>query len=78
MKPLVPLADSLAEDAGDDFAPVKQRPSGWSQPRKWAERYYNPKRWNVIERGGHFAPMEQPEVLVDDIRAFFRTLRSGG
>ena len=30
----------------------------WLHPRKWAERYYNLKRWNVIERGGHFAPME--------------------
>ena len=48
----------------------------WLQPRKWAERYYNLKRWNVAEQGGHFAPMEQPGVLVDDIRAFFADLRS--
>ena len=48
----------------------------WLQPRKWAERYYNLKRWNVAEHGGHFAPMETPELLVDDIRAFFRTLRA--
>ena len=48
----------------------------WMQPRKWAERYYNLKRWNVAERGGHFAPMEQPDVLVADIRAFFRELRA--
>ena len=47
----------------------------WLYPRKWAERYYNLKRWNVAEEGGHFAPMEQPELLVDDIRAFFKTLR---
>ena len=47
----------------------------WLQPRKWAERYYNLKRWTVIEHGGHFAPMEQPDVLVEDIRAFFRELR---
>ena len=47
----------------------------WMQPRKWAERYYNLKRWNIAENGGHFAPMEAPDVLVDDIRAFFRTLR---
>jgi pimeloyl-ACP methyl ester carboxylesterase len=46
------------------------------QPRKWAERYYNLQRYNVEERGGHFAPMETPEVLVKDIRAFFRTFRS--
>jgi hypothetical protein len=30
----------------------------------------------VAERGGHFAPMEAPEVLVDDLREFFRPLRS--
>ena len=48
----------------------------WLQPRKWAERYYNLQRWNVAERGGHFAPMEQPDVLVEDIRAFFRELRT--
>jgi len=29
-----------------------------------------------MPRGGHFAAMEQPELLVDDIRAFFRPLRS--
>ena len=50
----------------------------WLQPRKWAERYYNLKRWTVAERGGHFAPMEQPDVLIEDIRAFFATLRDGG
>ena len=48
----------------------------WLQPRKWAERYYNLQRWNVVEKGGHFAPMEAPEVLVDDIREFFRQLRN--
>jgi hypothetical protein len=44
-------------------------------PRKWAERYYNLKRWTVMPTGGHFAPMEEPKLLVDDLRAFFRTLR---
>jgi pimeloyl-ACP methyl ester carboxylesterase len=48
----------------------------WLQPRKWAERYYNLKRWNIAEKGGHFAPVEAPDVLVEDIRAFFRTLRT--
>lgn len=47
----------------------------WLQPRKWAERYYNLRRWNVADEGGHFAPMEVPGLLVDDIRAFFRNLR---
>jgi pimeloyl-ACP methyl ester carboxylesterase len=44
-------------------------------PRKWTERYYNLKRWTVMPSGGHFAPMEEPERLVEDIRAFFRELR---
>jgi pimeloyl-ACP methyl ester carboxylesterase len=45
------------------------------QPRKWAERYFNLKSWHVSEKGGHFAPMETPDLLVHDIRAFFRPLR---
>jgi pimeloyl-ACP methyl ester carboxylesterase len=44
-------------------------------PRKWAERYYNLKRWNLADKGGHFAPMEAPELMIGDIRAFFRELR---
>lgn len=44
-------------------------------PRRWAERYYNIQQWTHFQHGGHFAPMEQPQVLIDDIRAFFRTRR---
>ena len=44
-------------------------------PRRWAEGYYNLKRWTVMPVGGHFAPMEEPELLVEDVRTFFRTLR---
>jgi len=44
-------------------------------PRKWAEGYYNLQRWNVPKTGGHFVPMEEPEVLIDDLRAFFRPYR---
>ncbi len=32
-------------------------------------------RWTEMPRGGHFAAMEEPELLVDDVRAFFRALR---
>ena len=46
----------------------------WS-PRRWLERRYNITRWTVMPRGGHFAAFEQPELLVDDMRAFFRTVR---
>jgi pimeloyl-ACP methyl ester carboxylesterase len=44
-------------------------------PRRWVEARYNLTRWTEMPRGGHFAALEQPELLVDDIRAFFRDLR---
>ena len=44
-------------------------------PRKWVEANYNLVRWTEMPRGGHFAALEQPELLVDDVRAFFRTVR---
>jgi microsomal epoxide hydrolase len=44
-------------------------------PREWAERSYNVQRWTQMPRGGHFAALEEPAMLVDDIRAFFRPLR---
>ena len=43
-------------------------------PRKWAEANYNIVRWTRMPAGGHFAALEQPELLIDDIRAFFREL----
>jgi epoxide hydrolase len=49
----------------------------WS-PRKWMEARYNITRWTAMPRGGHFAAFEQPELFVDDVRAFFRDLRSAG
>ena len=44
-------------------------------PREWAQRFFNIQRWTEMPRGGHFAAMEEPELLVEDIRAFFRPLR---
>jgi pimeloyl-ACP methyl ester carboxylesterase len=44
-------------------------------PRAWAERRYNITHWVDMPRGGHFAAMEVPELFVDDVRAFFRTVR---
>jgi pimeloyl-ACP methyl ester carboxylesterase len=47
-------------------------------PREWAERFFNVQRWTTMPRGGHFAAMEEPELLAEDIRAWFRAFRSGG
>jgi microsomal epoxide hydrolase len=44
-------------------------------PRSYVERLYNVTHWAEMSRGGHFAAMEQPELLAKDIRAFARTLR---
>lgn len=44
-------------------------------PRLWAESQYNIVRWTPMPRGGHFAAMEEPELLLEDIRAFFSSLR---
>ena len=44
-------------------------------PRRLAERYTNLTRWTRMPRGGHFAAAEQPALLVEDLRAFFRPLR---
>ena len=45
-------------------------------PRSYAERIYNIQHWTEMPRGGHFAAMEEPEMLLNDIRKFARTLRS--
>ncbi|MFD0295425.1 alpha/beta fold hydrolase [Streptomyces sp. NPDC127118] len=41
--------------------------------RPLAERLYDIRRWSEFERGGHFAAMEVPELLAEDIRDFFLT-----
>ena len=45
-------------------------------PRRWAEHCYNLVQWAEMPRGGHFAAFEQPELFVDDVRSFFRKVRS--
>jgi pimeloyl-ACP methyl ester carboxylesterase len=44
-------------------------------PREWAERFFNVQRWTEMAHGGHFAAMEEPELLAEDIRIWFRTFR---
>jgi pimeloyl-ACP methyl ester carboxylesterase len=44
-------------------------------PRAIAEKVYNIRRWAKMEKGGHFAALEQPEVLAREVREFFRPLR---
>ncbi|MFB4306370.1 epoxide hydrolase family protein [Actinomadura sp. GTD37] len=43
--------------------------------RRIAEREHNVVHWSEHDRGGHFAAMEAPDLLVNDIQTFFRPLR---
>jgi pimeloyl-ACP methyl ester carboxylesterase len=44
--------------------------------RRWAEkRYQNLVYWNRLDRGGHFAAFEQPQLYVQEVRACFRKMR---
>jgi epoxide hydrolase len=53
------------------FPKELQRPS-----RRWAEkRFTDIRHWNELDRGGHFAAFEQPELFVDEVRTFFRLVR---
>jgi microsomal epoxide hydrolase len=46
-----------------------------SPPRSFAERTYtNIRRWTTMKKGGHFAALEQPRALADDVIVFFEGL----
>jgi epoxide hydrolase len=64
--------DTVAVPTGCSIFPKElQRPS-----RRWAEkRFLDIRYWNEPERGGHFAAFEQPQLFVDEVRAFFRLVR---
>jgi epoxide hydrolase len=65
-------ADTVAVPTGCSIFPGElQRPS-----RRWAEkRFLDIRYWNEPDRGGHFAAFEQPDLFVDELRAFFRLVR---
>ena len=56
------------------FANFPGEPLYTAPPRSWAERAYNITRWTEAPRGGHFAAMEEPELYVEDLRAWAREL----
>jgi epoxide hydrolase len=67
-----PVRDVVEAPTGCSIFPKElQRPS-----RRWAERRFSDIRhWNELDRGGHFAAFEQPELFVDEVRSFFRLVR---
>ncbi|HZP86541.1 MAG TPA: epoxide hydrolase [Burkholderiales bacterium] len=67
-----PIPDGLTVPTGYvEFPKEILRP-----PRSFAQKMYtNIQRWTTQKKGGHFAALEQPEVLAHEIREFFRPLR---
>jgi pimeloyl-ACP methyl ester carboxylesterase len=48
----------------------------WRTPRSWVERAYpNTIYFNEVDKGGHFAAWEEPDLFATELRASFRTLR---
>jgi pimeloyl-ACP methyl ester carboxylesterase len=66
------VRDTVDVPAGCSIFPKEnQRPS-----RRWAARRFTDIRhWNELDRGGHFAAFEQPELFVGELRTFFRMVR---
>jgi len=66
------VTDTVAVPTGCSIFPKElQRPS-----RRWAaRRFLDIRHWHELDRGGHFAAFEQPELFVDELRAFFRLVR---
>jgi epoxide hydrolase len=64
--------DTVTVPAGCSIFPKElQRPS-----RRWAQRrFLDIRHWGEPDRGGHFAAFEQPELFVDEVRAFFSHVR---
>jgi pimeloyl-ACP methyl ester carboxylesterase len=52
------------------------RSEQYQAPRSWADRAYpNLIHYNEVEKGGHFAAWEQPEIFTEELRAAFRSVR---
>jgi pimeloyl-ACP methyl ester carboxylesterase len=51
------------------------RPGSARPPRELAEHAFNITRWTNMPHGGHFAALEEPQLLAEEIREFFRPLR---
>nr|MEA2797804.1 hypothetical protein [Phenylobacterium sp.] len=56
------------------FANFPGEPLYQAPPRSFAERAYNIVRWSDMPRGGHFAAMEEPDLFVDEVRAWAKEL----
>lgn len=70
----VALKDGERCETPTAFANFPGEPLYTAPPRSYAERAYNIVRWSDQPRGGHFAAMEEPDLFVDEVRAWAREL----
>jgi hypothetical protein len=68
----LPKGERIAAPAGIAMFPGETQ---LVVPRSWAERCYDVRHWTDMPRGGHFAALEEPELLVEDLRTYFRGFR---
>ena len=72
---------SEAAHSNLDWVSPSGVPSGWvvfnTEPimRRFMDPQHQMAYWNEHSEGGHFAAMEEPKLLIDDLRAFFQDLR---
>jgi pimeloyl-ACP methyl ester carboxylesterase len=71
LKPMLQPGQRIEVPAGVAIFPKEAN----LPPREWGERSLHVQRWTEMPRGGHFAALEEPALLTEDIRAFYRPLR---
>ncbi|WP_304170770.1 epoxide hydrolase family protein [Phenylobacterium aquaticum] len=69
----VAMAEGARCETPTAFANFPGEPLYTAPPRSWADRAYNITRWSEMPRGGHFAAMEEPDLFVDEVRAWAKT-----
>lgn len=67
-----PPEDEVGEGA---YRSRRDAPRVGAPPRERVEPGFNIQRWFVAPKGGHFPALETPQLLIDELRAFFRPLR---
>ncbi|TPX32849.1 microsomal epoxide hydrolase [Synchytrium microbalum] len=76
------IGQAAANKYSDSFQAYVTVPTGvavfpkelFKAPKSWAQASYNVKHWSVFNSGGHFAALEEPDTLLQDMRAFFGPL----
>ena len=70
------LPPNLKIEIPTGFARFPKDIPGSDPPRDLAQRHLRIERWTQMPHGGHFAALEEPELLAEDLRAFFRPFRA--